>query len=132
MRIPLRAFSMAGAIFTAACGGGTDAISTQRKQSAELEAQAITLASDSPCSEAAQCSNLTLASVDANGCTLFQWRPYSIVAPTAAAAQQAASQQLAVVQQLSDTLRTANAGALCAVQGLPPAPQCSPANRCIP
>lgn len=83
----------------AACGGGgeSDAFRAAADRADAKEAQARSLALDSPCSSTAQCGHLVLQKYQ--GCADPVYKPYSLVSPSAAAASAAAAEQRELAAQ---------------------------------
>ena len=90
------------AISLLACGGSSD--SDEYTRAVELanakEAEARTLGSVSPCDQVQQCGLLTFV-VIAPACGTYAYAPYSLVSPSANAANAASVQQQTLAQQAS-------------------------------
>ena len=113
----------------ASCGGTEPdpyQVAVAKANAKQSEAQALAL--DTPCSEAAQCATLVFSSPTAV-CLTLSYIPYSLAAPTAAAASAAAADQRSIA---ATAMSLAPDGPRpCTLQlPLPPVPACS-SNVCI-
>jgi len=107
----------------AACGGGgSNGFDEAVAKADAKQAEAQTLAADSPCSSAAQCSSLAFLSPTAV-CSTYSYKPYSLVATSASAASAAAAEQRDLANQ---AIRLGpNSGVACvAIVNPPPALAC--------
>ena len=84
----------------AGCGGASDTSAYQQAVDAAnaQEAQARSLAADSPCQQASQCGTIAFLAPTGN-CASLSYKAYSLVSPTAAAASAAAIQQQTLASQ---------------------------------
>ncbi len=114
----------------ASCGGDSamsDDYQAALDATASKRAEALTLATVSPCSAVQQCANLAL--VQPNGhCSSTDYHPYSLASPTAAAASAAAADERALAQH-AVAIAPPPITACTAVVTLPPDLACT-ANVC--
>jgi hypothetical protein len=77
------------------CGGGDDNHAYQQAVDAAVakEAETRLLAVDTPCDQASQCGTVSFTD-PRNQCAMLVYKPYSLISPTAAAANAASEQQL--------------------------------------
>ena len=126
-KTPLIAFALAA---LASCGGdssGTDDYQAALDAADAKRAEAVALAPASPCSAVQQCGNL--AFVQAQGhCSSMDYRPYSLVSPTADAASAAAAEERALAAH-AVAIAPPPPTACTAAITLPPALACA-ANTC--
>jgi hypothetical protein len=114
----------------AACGGGgSDSMTYQQDvdQASRLEAQALALGVDTPCSQSSQCGVLTF--LEPSSCPGPSYKVYSMVSASAAAASAAAAQEVSVAEA-AIAIAPPPTGACTNVIIAPPIPVCV-ANHCV-
>lgn len=77
------------------CGGGSDDANAYERAvdlANAKEAEARSLAVDTPCGDVSQCGTVAFT-VPTDPCGMWVYKPYSLVSPTAAAAKVAADEQ---------------------------------------
>ena len=81
------------------CGGsGSDDYQTAVDQADAKRAEAISLAPASPCNAVQQCANLAMVQPQGH-CAALDYRPYSLVSPTADAASAAAAEERVLAER---------------------------------
>jgi len=88
------------ALSLAACGGGSDSNDYQQAidQASAKRSEAIALAQASPCDSAQQCASLAMVLTQGH-CSAEDYRPYSLVSPTADAASAAAADERTLAER---------------------------------
>ena len=127
-KTPLIALALAA---LASCGGDSSNSSDDYQAALDAadakRAEAIALAPASPCSAVQQCGNLTFVQAEGH-CSSTDYRPYSLVSPTADAASAAAAEERALAAH-AVAIAPPPPTACTAVVTLPPALACA-ANTC--
>jgi len=108
------------------CGGdsasdSSDYETTLQQANAE-EAEAISLAPASPCSQVQQCGYLTFVNTSGH-CSTTRYVPYSLVSPTAAAASAAAADEVALATHALDIAPPSSTACTASI-ALPPTLAC--------
>lgn len=121
---------LAAAVVTLGCGGNSDTseLDSLRNQAAAKEAEARSLAVDTPCSADNQCGALVFGATTHN-CGAQPQIGYLLAAPTAAQAASAAEQQRAIALQVQSLLPSD--GTVCASVTTPQPPVSCVASRCV-